>query len=337
MQLADPQHRTPFQPRWVFRGDAAAWDALSAQLADDPTAPARWPIAPAGPDIAQGDQGVLWRAGHGGGIVASCTVVEEPEASIGPDGAPRVTVGLRIDRAHHDPITPAVLAHDAALRPIAFMDLLGDTERLLSPEQQVALTTLIAARDLRAVSAAANGTSSTNGTNGHVNAATNGTNGASSDLDLAVTLRVPVRLVPVVQQLLNALGAEEPATAPEDAHRRTAGGVGPRRSDPRPAVQSLPSTEPTEQHLSLAAAASLAYGDAPFTVEQVAQVWETGNCTARSRVERLVDVGLVERAGTQRQEPDEDGRPARGRPPVLYRLTDPARTPAAGALRTRSS
>jgi hypothetical protein len=309
MQLAEPRLRTPFQPRWVFRGDAAAWDALSAQLADDPTAPARWPIAPAGPDIAEGDQGVLWRGGQGGGIVASCTVVEAPEASIGSDGAPRVTIGLRIDRAHHEPIMPSALAHDAALRPLAFMDLLGDTERMLSSEQQIALTNLIAAHDVRAV----NGTTS----------GTIGLTSATSDLDHDVTLRVPVRLVPVVQQLLNALGADEPASTPEDAHRRTAGGVGPRRSDPRPAVHSLPSTAPSEQHLSLAEAAAFAYGNAPFTVEQVAQVWETGNCTARSRVERLVDVGLVERAGTQRQEPDEDGRPARGRPPVLYRLTAP--------------
>ncbi len=71
--------------------------------------------------------------------------------------------------------------------------------------------------------------------------------------------------------------------------------------------------------LRQAEAAATALGTRAFTVDEVAATWRTGVGTARSRVERLIEVGLVERAGTRRAD-DVDGRPARGRPPVLYRL-----------------
>ena len=58
------------RPRWLFRGRAGAWDALTAAVADDPSRPARWPIAPSGPSLAIGDAVLLWRSGRGGGIAA---------------------------------------------------------------------------------------------------------------------------------------------------------------------------------------------------------------------------------------------------------------------------
>lgn len=317
MQHADPPQQPPqgppLRPRWVFRGEDGAWDALTAQVMADPTAPAHWPIAPSGPSMAEGEQVLLWRAGRGGGIVASCTVVTEPEASVGEDGRPRVTVGLRIDRAHHHPIAPAALARIEVLRPLAFMDLLGDTERRLSLAQQDALAALVAARDRH------DGSDDPDGVR----------------LEADATVRVPVRLLPVVEHLLAVLGAQDPAPSPSGPPRRTV--VPPARDlglededGVRPSGDAHSSDaelhEPSSQHLTLVASVRAAHADAPFTIDEVAQMWRTGIGTARSRIERLVEVGLIERAGTQRPTTTEAGRPTRGRPPVLYRLAIPDRS-----------
>jgi hypothetical protein len=296
------------RPRWVFRGDAGAWDALLAQVAADPTAPARWPIAPSGPSMAEGEQVLLWRAGRGGGIVASCTVVAEPEASVGEDGRPRVTVGLRIDRAHQHPIAPAALARVEVLRPLAFMDLLGDTERRLSLAQQDALADLVAARDHRDVS----------------------DDPDDVRLEETATIRVPVRILPVVEQLLAVLGANDPAPAPSGPAHRRPDATGARNATTRTgrdgSASGVEPLGPTAQQLALVASARAAHADAPFTVDEIASTWRTGIGTARSRIERLVEVGLLERAGTQRPTTTQAGRPTRGRPPVLYRLASPDRS-----------
>ena len=109
-----------------------------------------------------------------------------------------------------------------------------------------------------------------------------------------------------MRRLLARLGAHEPPPRPA-----TAPVAGPATVDAAPA--------PTDLQLRQAEEAAAAHGADAFTVDEVAVTWRTGVGTARSRVERLVEVGLVARAGTRRPE-DADGRPARGRPPVLYRL-----------------
>jgi hypothetical protein len=130
---SDPTVTVPARPRWLFRGRPGAWDALVAALTEDPSHPARWPIAPSGPAIVVGDAILLWRSGRGGGIAALCTVVEEPEAVLRPGVAPEVVVGVRIDRALSVPIAPATLVRDPVLRPLAFMDLLDESERRVTP------------------------------------------------------------------------------------------------------------------------------------------------------------------------------------------------------------
>jgi hypothetical protein len=263
--------------------------------------------------MAEGEPVLLWRAGRGGGIVASCTVVTEPEASVGEDGRPRVNVGLRIDRAHHHPISPAALARVDVLRPLAFMDLLGDSERRLSLAQQDALADLVAARDRHDLS----------------------DDPDDVRLEEHTTIRVPVRLLPVVEQLLAVLGAQDPAPAPSGPARRPgipAAGDRHRGSDEdahHSDDQRLNDTEPhgpSTQQFALASRVRELHGDTPFTIDEVAQLWRTGIGTARSRIERLVDVGLIERTGTQRPTTTEAGRPTRGRPPVLYRLALPDRS-----------
>jgi hypothetical protein len=281
------------RPRWLFRGRPGAWDALAASLAADPTRTTPWPIAPSGPSMAVGDAVLLWRSGRGGGIAALCTVVEEPEALPRPGRAPEVVVGLRILRAFSHPIAPATLARHALLRPLAFMDLLDETERRVTPAQEEALAALVAEREQR---------------------------GALDPDDVGLeertSVRVPVRLLPLVEELLGALGADEPAPAPSAPLRP----VAPSTATTAPAADPTGPTEPTDLQLVQADEVERAHGSATVTVDDPAKVWRTGVGTARSRVDRLVESGLMERAGTLRADERPGGRPTRGRPPVLYRL-----------------
>lgn len=275
------------RPRWLFRGRPGAWDTLAASIAEDPARAVRWPIAPSGPSMDVGDAVLLWRSGRGGGIAALCTVLDEPEAIPRPGEAPEVVVALRIERAYRHPIAPATLARDAVLRPLAFMDLLDETERRVTPAQEEALAALIVARD-------------------H--------SGEDDPDDVALETRtsvpVPVRLLPLVEELLVALGADEPAPAPSLPARPT---------PDEEAADAAPSI-PTDLQVVQAEEVARTHGADAFTVDDVAKVWHTGVGTARSRIERLIDSGLVERAGTLRSEDRPGVRPARGRPPVLYRL-----------------
>ena len=285
---SEPDAQRP-RPRWLFRGRDGAWDALAAALAEDPTRPADWPIAPTGPSMDVGDAVLLWRSGRGGGIAALCTVMSEPEAHPRPGQAPEVVVGLRVERAYAHPIAPATLARDALLRPLAFMDLLDETERRVTPAQEEALAALVAERER---------------------------DGASDPDDVRLEERtnvpVPVRLLPLVEELLVALGADDPAPAPS----------APRR----PTLDAPPSdASPTDLQVTHAEAVGRAMGDATFTVDEAAKVWRTGVGTARSRVERLVESGLMLRAGTLPPEQRPGGPSSRGRPPVLYRLTSTRR------------
>ena len=279
------------RPRWLFRGRPGAWDALAAVLLEDPSQPARWPIAPSGPSMDVGDAVLLWRSGRGGGIAALCTVVDEPEAEARPGQPPEVFVRLRIERAYAHPIAPATLARVPLLRPLAFMDLLDETERRVTPVQEDALAALVAERELA---------------------------GSSDPDDVSLEARtsvpVPVRLLPLVEELLVALGADEPAPAPSAPSRPAAMDAASASDSPAAAP------EPTEMQLAQAAEVERAHGAETFTVDDVAKVWRTGVGTARSRIDRLVDSGLMERAGTLRSEERPGGRPTRGRPPVLYRL-----------------
>lgn len=281
------------RPRWLFRGRDGAWDALADALAEDPTRPAEWPIAPTGPSMDVGDAVLLWRSGRGGGIAALCTVVSEPEARPRPGQAPEVVVGLRVERAYAHPIAPATLARDPLLRPLAFMDLLDETERRVTPVQEEALAALVATRER---------------------------DGASDPDDVRreerTSVPVPVRLLPLVEELLVALGADDPAPAPS-APRRATSEVPPAAEDGTPA--------PTGLQVAHAEEVDRALGDATFTVDEAAKVWRTGVGTARSRVERLVDSGLMLRAGTLPADQRPGGPSSRGRPPVLYRLTSARR------------
>lgn len=288
----DPAALLPGEPRWVFRGDDTALDALTAAIATDASAPVPWPIAPSGPSMDVGDGVLLWRSGRGGGVVAACTVLDEPVASVGRGGAPRVTVDVRIDRAFGRPLAPADLLGRAALRPLAFLDLHDATELRLTPGQQHALAELVADRDAAAASPRG---------------------GRDDEDECEVAVPVPRRLVPLVEELLAHLGADEPepvVRAQVPSGRRTP-------------------TPPTDVQLHQAEQAARAHGSEPFTVDQIAATWRTGVGTARSRIERLVEAGLVVRAGTLRGDAP-DGRPARGRPPILYRFTDTVPTRMVG-------
>ena len=290
---SEPDAQRP-RPRWLFRGREGAWDALADALAEDPTRPAEWPIAPTGPSMDVGDAVLLWRSGRGGGIAALCTVVSEPEARPRPGQAPEVVVGLRVERAYAHPIAPATLARDALLRPLAFMDLLDETERRVTPVQEEALAALVATRER---------------------------DGASDPDDVRreerTSVPVPVRLLPLVEELLVALGADDPAPAPS-APRRPASDA-PTTDEPRAPEEQPPA--PTGLQVAHAEEVDRAIGDATFTVDDAAKVWRTGVGTARSRVERLVESGLMLRAGTLPPEQRPGGPSSRGRPPVLYRLT----------------
>jgi hypothetical protein len=262
-------------PGWLFRGTDAAWNVLSDAIASDPSASAPWPIAPSGPSMVPGDHVLLWRSGRGGGIAAACTVLDAPVATVGADGRPHVTVDIRVDRAFGRPVPPAMLLTHEELRPLAFFDLLEQTEQRITSLQATALAELIAA-------------------------------GVDDDgPDTTVMLEVPTQLVAIVTELLARLGATEP---PSDRDAPNA---------PQPPVP------PTDLQVAQAELAGRRHGSDPFTIDEVAVTWRTGVGTARSRIERLLEAGLIERAGTRTVTQPGSVRPARGRPPVLYRLRSP--------------
>lgn len=241
--------------------------------------------------MSEGDAVLLWRSGRGGGIAALCTVVAEPEALPRPDGPPQVIVELRIERALGRPIAPATLLENPDLRPLAFMDLFETTEHRVTPRQEEALAALLADHEHRRSTV---------------------DRGAVMDED-RTTIDVPVRLVALVEHLLAALGADEPAPV---------AAATPQRSNPSPASDSEPTGEPTDLQMMQAVTLANRHGDVTFTVDDAAATWRTGVGTARSRIERLLDSGLIVRAGTLRSEDRESVRPTRGRPPVLYRLAE---------------
>jgi hypothetical protein len=286
-------------PGWLFRGTDSAWDVLAASLAEDPSQAASWPIAPSGPSMAPGDRVLLWRSGRGGGIAAACTVLDEPIATVGTDGRPVVTVDIRVDRAFEQPISPAELLTEDELRPLAFMDLFATMEHRISPAQAEALSVLIRGRDAAAGMAAASA--------------------APSGPTALTPVDVPAGLVSVVTELLARLGAFEPAP-PTPAARQ-----GPSAPSPAsgPVEADVATVEPTDLQVVQAEEAARAHGGEAFTVDEVAATWRTGVGTARSRIERLLESGLIERAGTRSVHQPGTSRPARGRPPVLYRLRSP--------------
>jgi hypothetical protein len=277
-------------PGWLFRGSEAAWDVLSASLMTDPSQAAPWPIAPSGPSMAEGDRVLLWRSGRDGGIAAVCTVLDEPIATVGNGGRPLVTVDIRVDRAFGRPISPTeLLAHDE-LRSLAFMDLLDMTERRVTPDQAESLAELIIERER--------------------NTDRSDAGGPPADPRVMTSMEVPAKLVGLVTELLTRLGASEPPPPRTDA---------PITAPPEPRPDEAASG-PTEQQVEQAAQAAAVHGQDAFTVDEVAITWRTGVGTARSRIERLLESGLVERAGTRALNQPGTSRPARGRPPVLYRL-----------------
>jgi hypothetical protein len=319
-EQVDPRAR----PRWVFRGDDAAWDVLADTLARAPDAPVPWPIAPSGPSMDPGDRILLWRSGRGGGIAASGTVLSEPDAVLDPDGHPRVTVEIRIDRALRTPLAPLRLLREPELRPLAFMDVLDATELRLSPAQQTALERLFE-RDEREEDHAP---------------------GEAEMTGRTVSIEVPAGLRELVEELLVRLGARDP-------HRMTRSGPagGRQAGDPttdgtvapgESGLRATPRPDPTDSQQELVQVVHTVHGRAPFTVDAVAVTWRTGVGTARSRIERLLEVGLLERAGTLRPEERSGVRPTRGRPPVLYRLAaaqtpPPATAPMAAPAADRST
>jgi hypothetical protein len=120
-------------------------------------------------------------------------------------------------------------------------------------------------------------------------------------------VEVPTQLVGVVTELLAALGATD-RPAPTEASG--------------PGAPTGP-TAPTGLQVAQVIEAQRHHGGDPFTIDEVAATWRTGVGTARSRIERLLEAGLVQRAGTRTVTQAGSTRPARGRPPVLYRLRTP--------------
>jgi len=297
------------RPRWVFRGRAGAWDTLMAAIAKDPTLPAQWPIAPSGPSMSDGDAVLLWRSGRGGGIAALCTVVGEPEARPRPDGPPEVTIGLRIERALGRPIEPLTLLQDPTLRSLAFMDLFDTTEHRVDPAQEEALAALLMEHEGPDA-----GTDAEHDPHRAVG-------------ETRITIDVPARLVPMVRQLLASLGADDPPPVTAAPHRsEQADGLTSRHetahaiSDHTISATDPTSSAPTDTQVAQAEELARRHGSELFTVDEAASTWRTGVGTARSRVERLIDSGLLQRAGTLRPVERPGEGPTRGRPPVLYRL-----------------
>jgi hypothetical protein len=179
------------------------------------------------------------------------------------------------------------------------MDLLDTTEHRVTPRQEEALANLLADRE-------------------HL--------GPADDPDgirdeSRTTVEVPLRLVPLVEELLIALGADD---APPTQLRATASGPPGAASAVVSSTRSDTSTgmsgEPTDLQVEQVEQLGQRHGDETFTVDEAAATWRTGVGTARSRVERLLESGLIERVGVLRSEERPGIRPTRGRPPVLYRL-----------------
>lgn len=282
--------------RWMFGGDEAAWDALAAAIAVDPAAAVPWPISAVGPSTEPGDRVVLWRSGAEGGIAALCEVVDEEEPpTVGPDGRLRSSVRLRVQRALARPIPATRVARVEVLRPIAFFDLLRVADHRLTPEQDRAVDDLLA-EDVE----------------------------PEALDDTMATIRIPRRIQPLVEELVEALDGGPRRATPVDGLDRVRS-VAPRGTDGSARASRSARATPRSSTTALAdqAATLRARGDGePFTATEFGTLFGVDVAGARARLKALVEAGLVEEAGRATPVREADGRARRGRPPTLYRLVE---------------
>lgn len=61
-------------------------------------------------------------------------------------------------------------------------------------------------------------------------------------------------------------------------------------------------------------------GRREFTIRDLAEQLEVSDATARARVQRLQEAGVVETTGEVLQHLGDGGKPLRGRPATVYRI-----------------
>jgi hypothetical protein len=301
---------TALRRGWVFGGDEDAWDALAAAIVRDPAAAVPWPISAVGPSTEPGDRVLLWRSGAEGGIAAICEVVDEEEPPVvTPDGRRMSSVRLRVHRALARPVPATRLARIDVLRPIAFFDLLRVADHRLTPEQDRALDEVLAEEVLD-----------------------------EPDVEEMATIRIPSRILPLVEELVEALdGGPRRGPGRPGGTARTPGPAHPPPSVPR-APRTPRQARDATALLRTIAALGPAFADDAFTTAELAAALGIDVGTARNRLRTLTDAGLVVEAARGEPRRDADGNPLRGRPPTRYRIaegeptapaeTGPATTPS---------
>lgn len=278
---------------WVFGGDEDAWDVLADAIVRDPAAAVPWPISAVGPSTEPGDRVLLWRSGAAGGIAAVCEVVDEEEPPVvTPDGRRMSSVRLRVHRALARPVPATRLARIDVLRPIAFFDLLRVADHRLTPEQDRALDEVLAEDSLDV-----------------------------PDEDEMATIRIPSRILPLVEELVEALdgGPRRAPGRPPRAAAASGATSAPRAPRPRSGTDA-------PALLRSLVALGPAFADEAFTTAELASALGVDVGTARNRLRVLSEAGLVAEAGRGEPRRDADGNPLRGRPPTRYRVvtSDPA-------------
>jgi DNA-binding transcriptional ArsR family regulator len=280
----------PIRRGWVFGGDERAWDVLADAMVRDPAAAVPWPISAVGPSTEPGDRVLLWRSGADGGIAAVCEVVDEEEPPVvTPDGRRMSSVRLRVHRALARPIPATRLARVDVLRPIAFFDLLRVPDHRLTPEQDRAIDDLMAEELVEA-----------------------------PDDESMATIRIPSRILPLVEELVEALDGGERRPAPPTPRAPRA----PRmRTTPTVRADAAGRRGPAPERLAAELAGLGApFADDAFTSAELASALGVDVSAARSRLRALTEAGLVEETDRGGPRRDADGRPMRGRPPTRYRL-----------------
>lgn len=289
---ADPGP-APLRRGWVFGGDEAAWDALADAIVRDPAAAVPWPISAVGPSTEPGDRVLLWRSGAEGGIAAVCEVVDEEEPPVvTADGRRMSSVRLRVHRALARPVPATRLARVDVLRPIAFFDLLRVADHRLTPEQDRAIDEVLAEDALDV-----------------------------ADDETMATIRIPSRILPLVEELVEALDGGPRRSAPAPRRPSVTSPTGPTSNGTR-----APRRRGTDPAVLLGEVVALGgdFASGTFTTAELAEHLGVDVGTARTRLRTLTEADLVAEADRGEPRRDANGNPLRGRPPTRYRIVTSA-------------
>jgi len=141
---------------WVFQANPSIFDVDRAILEEPEMT---WVVRQHRSEVRQGDRIYLWRAGGEAGVIATATVLDDPEVRPGIAGSPyllepealskeEARVTLRIDRVLPSPLTRTALLEHPVLKDLEVIRFANATNFRVSADQDSALRALLTGASL---------------------------------------------------------------------------------------------------------------------------------------------------------------------------------------------